>query len=197
MTYVLIGENTYEEEIKKSRFIAIAKAVDTAEQALSFFAQRSIAEARHNCWAFKIGDTYRFFDDGEPGGTAGRPILQAIEGQDCDFVAVLVIRWFGGIKLGTGGLARAYGGVAAECLRTAQKRKYVPTIAVTAFCPYAEIERLKARFDEWRVQVNNEDFGAEGVHWQLRLPQAQLDDFSALVQNMTSGQGWVDTPDSP
>src|SRR5690625_2273611 len=107
MTYVLIGENTYEEEIKKSRFIAIAKAVDTAEQALSFFAQRSIAEARHNCWAFKIGDTYRFFDDGEPGVTTGRFIIQAIEGQDCAFVVVYVIRWFGGIELGKGGVERA------------------------------------------------------------------------------------------
>src|SRR5690625_6758888 len=190
MTYVLIGENTYEEEIKKSRFIAIAKAVDTAEHALSVFAQRSIAEARHNCWAFKIGDTYRFFDDGEPGGTAGRPILQAIEGQDCDFVAVLVIRWFGGIKLGTGGLARAYGGVAAECLRTAQKRKYVPTIAVTAFCPYAEIERLKARFDEWRVQVSKEDISDEGVQRHLRLPRGRGEVFGGCGLNVRCGGVW-------
>src|SRR5690625_735670 len=92
MTYVLVGENTYEEEIKKSRFIAIARPADTVAQAMAFIEERSVPDARHNCWAYKIGDNYRFSDDGEPGGTAGRPILQAIEGQECDFVAVLVIR---------------------------------------------------------------------------------------------------------
>lgn len=194
MTYVLVGENSYEEEIKKSRFIAIAMPVNSAEEAMQFFAQRSVSEARHNCWAYKVGDEYRFSDDGEPAGTAGRPILQAIEGQGCDYVAVLVIRWFGGIKLGTGGLARAYGGVTAECLRTAKKRKYVPTIVVQSFCPYAEIERMKARFDELQIRAEVEDFGAEGVHWQLRLPDEQLAAFEELLQNMTSGQGWVKKP---
>lgn len=193
MTYVLVGENSFEEEIKKSRFIAIAQPVNSAEQAMAFFAERSIPEARHNCWAYKVGDDYRFSDDGEPAGTAGRPILQAIEGQSCDYVAVLVIRWFGGIKLGTGGLARAYGGVTAECLRTAKKRKYIPTMVVTAFCPYAEIERLKARFDEFYVQVEHEDFGAQGVHWQLRLPTERRTEFETLLKNMSSGQGWVKT----
>lgn len=194
MTYVLVEENTFEEEIKKSRFIAIAQPVSSAREAMAFFEQRSIAEARHNCWAYKVGEEYRFSDDGEPAGTAGRPILQAIEGQSCDYVAVLVIRWFGGIKLGTGGLARAYGGVTAECLRTAKKRKYVPTIVIAAFCPYAEIERMKARFDEFAIHAEQEDFGAEGVHWQLRLPKQKVADFEALLKNMSSGQGWVKGP---
>ena len=74
---------------------------------MRFFAANSDPEATHNCWAYKIGQEYRFNDDGEPGGTAGRPILQAIEGQGMDRVAVLVVRWFGGVKLGAGGLVRA------------------------------------------------------------------------------------------
>src|SRR5690625_1637 len=152
MTYVLVEENIFEEEIKKSRFIAIAQPVSSASAAMEFFKQRSIAEARHNCWAYKVGEEYRFSDDGEPAGTAGRPILQAIEGQSCDYVAVLVIRWFGGIKLGTGGLARAYAGVTAECLRTARKRKYVPTIVITAFCPYAERSEERRVGKEWKYQ---------------------------------------------
>src|SRR5690625_3246437 len=191
MTYVLVGENTQEEEIKKSRFIAIAAPVFSVEQALAFFKERSDGNARHNCWAYKVGDDYRFSDDGEPGGTAGSPILQAIEGQNCDFTAVLVIRWFGGIKLGTGGLVRAYGGVAAECLRQAKKRKYVPTIPVLCFCPYAEIERIKSRFNDYQISIKNEDFGAKGVQWQLQLPEGQLQLFNDTLQNMTSGQGWV------
>src|SRR5690606_41573561 len=111
MTYTLSGTAQYEENIKKSRFLALAAPVASALEAMAFFANHHVADATHNCWAYRIGQEYRFNDDGEPGGTAGRPILQAIEGQQCDRVAVLVIRWFGGIKLGSGGLVRAYGGV--------------------------------------------------------------------------------------
>ncbi len=87
--------------------------------------QISNTTATHNCWAYRIGQDYRFNDDGEPGGTAGRPILQAIEGQGVDRVVVVVTRWYGGIKLGAGGLARAYGGTAAECLRLAERTPLV------------------------------------------------------------------------
>ncbi|MFC6616804.1 IMPACT family protein [Deinococcus radiophilus] len=76
-------------------------------------------DATHHCWAYRIGELYRFNDDGEPGGTAGAPILRAIEGQGVQHVMVIVVRYYGGVKLGTGGLVRAYGGAAAECLRTA------------------------------------------------------------------------------
>jgi hypothetical protein len=82
---------------------------------------RSPTDATHNCWAWRIGGDYRSSDDGEPAGTAGRPILAAIDGQGFDRVMVVVTRWFGGIKLGAGGLVRAYGGAAAECLRTAPR----------------------------------------------------------------------------
>lgn len=157
---------------------------------MAFIEQHSVPEARHNCWAYKIGDNYRFSDDGEPGGTAGRPILQAIEGQECDCVVVLVIRWFGGIKLGTGGLVRAYGGVAAECLRTAQKKLYVPMIAAQCFCPYAEIDRVKSRFEEFQIRIVGEDYGAAGVVWDMQLAKDHREDFEQLLQNMSSGQGW-------
>src|SRR5690625_3887160 len=191
MTYVLVGENTYEEEIKKSRFIALASPVDTVEKAMAVIETRAIPDARHNWWAYKFGDNDRFSDDGEPGGTAGRPIIQAIEGQECDFVAVLVIRWFGGIKLGTGGLVRAYGGAAAACLRTACKKKYVPTVPIECFCPYAEIDRFKARFDDFQVRIEDEEYGAEGVLWKLQLPEEQIQQFEESLQNMSSGQGWL------
>ncbi|KAH9315517.1 hypothetical protein KI387_024144, partial [Taxus chinensis] len=77
------------------------------------------SRATHNCWAYKLGELYRFNDDGEPGGTAGRPIHSAIVSSGLDRVMVVVIRYFGGIKLGTGGLVRAYGGVTSDCLRVA------------------------------------------------------------------------------
>ncbi len=95
MTHTLTAPCSYQEDIKKSRFAAYAGPVATVEEAMRFFAEHSDPEATHNCWAYRIGQEYRFNDDGEPGGTAGRPILQAIEGQDMDRVAVLVVRWFG------------------------------------------------------------------------------------------------------
>src|SRR5690606_6972475 len=122
-----------------SRFLALAGPAGSAGQALDFIASHSIASATHNCWAYRIGDLYRFNDDGEPGGTAGRPMLQAIEGQQCDRVVVLVIRWFGGIKLGSGGLVRAYGGVAAQCLRLAGKTPLVPRTRLSCRCPFADM----------------------------------------------------------
>src|SRR3546814_760547 len=136
---------TYQEDIKKSRFIALADKVDSPAQALDFFAAHSVADATHNRWAYRIGDEYRFNDDGEPGGTAGRPMLQAIDGQQCDRVAVLVVRWFGGVKLGPGGLIRAYGGVAAQCLRLAQKVELVDEAQVECRCSFADMAIVESR----------------------------------------------------
>ena len=110
MPSTLLDLCEYREDIRKSRFITLAGPIDSASDAMSFIERHSDPDATHNCWAWKIGAQYRSSDDGEPGGTAGRPILSAIEAQDCDQVVVLVIRWYGGIQLGTGGLARAYGG---------------------------------------------------------------------------------------
>lgn len=109
----------FEREIKKSKFIAVAGAVSSEQSALKFLSEVRDAKATHNCWAYKIGDQFRSNDDGEPSGTAGKPIYSAIVSSGLDRLMVVVIRYFGGIKLGTGGLVRAYGGVASECLRNA------------------------------------------------------------------------------
>ena len=123
-------ECTFAEEIKKSRFIAHAAPAVSPEEALAFIARRSDPSATHNCWAYRVEQQYRSSDDGEPGGTAGRPILAAIDRAGLDRVAVLVVRHFGGIKLGAGGLSRAYGGVAASCLAKARKRPFVETVGL-------------------------------------------------------------------
>ncbi|XP_041005086.1 IMPACT family member in pol 5'region isoform X4 [Juglans microcarpa x Juglans regia] len=118
--YTTVKERvTFEREIKKSKFIAIAGPISDERSALSFLSQVRDPRATHNCWAYKVGDQYRSNDDGEPSGTAGKPIHSAIVSSGIDRVMVVVIRYFGGIKLGTGGLVRAYGGVASECLRNA------------------------------------------------------------------------------
>lgn len=197
--YTLKGFSKWEETVKRSRFLALADTVQTPEQALAFLDAHGVPDATHNCWAYQIGEQYRFSDDGEPGGTAGRPILQAIQGQQCDRVVVLVVRWFGGIKLGTGGLVRAYGGCAAQCLRLANKSRIVDEVLIRCVCPFADMAVVQSRFAHYRITVADEAFDAQGVAWTLRLPARLYDEYKAQFMNLTRGQGEcgiIDSDDS-
>ncbi len=185
---------SFEEEIKKSRFIAHATPIDSAAAALAFFAAKGDPDATHNCWAYKTTDGYRFNDDGEPGGTAGRPILQAIEGKGLTGVAVLVIRYFGGVKLGTGGLVRAYGGCAAKCLDAAPKTLIVPSRTVYCTCNYSDVERVKVRLLQAGASIIDEHFGTEGVRWTLNVPVSQLADVQQVYTDQTKGKGQWTVP---
>lgn len=178
----------HQEDIRKSRFLALAAPVDSAEQAMAFLREASDPAATHNCWAYRIGQDYRFNDDGEPGGTAGRPILQAIEGQGMDRVAVLVTRWFGGIKLGAGGLVRAYGGTAAECLRRAERVPIVAMARLGLRCDFAALALLKARLRDLQAVIESEQFDADGVALQLQLPERGVDELTLLVRDLTRGR---------
>ncbi len=121
MPFTIAAQVSYEEEIKKSRFQAIAVPVENEAAVKAFLEENKDITTTHQCWAWKIGHQVRFNDDGEPSGTAGRPILATIEGNQLTNVLVLVNRWYGGVKLGTGGLVRAYGGSAGQCLLLAEK----------------------------------------------------------------------------
>jgi len=188
VSHTLAGPCQHLEEIKKSRFLARAAPVDTPEQALAFVRQVGDPAATHNCWAYRIGQDYRFNDDGEPGGTAGRPILQAIEGQGIDRAVVVVTRWYGGIKLGAGGLVRAYGGTAAECLRLAERVAIVAMARLGLHCEFAELALLKARLKEGEAQVEEERFGADGVELVLRLPESRVAETQARIVDITRGR---------
>lgn len=191
MTHTLTAPCSYQEDIKKSRFAAYAAPVAAVEEAMRFFAEHSDPEATHNCWAYRIGQEYRFNDDGEPGGTAGRPILQAIEGQDMDRVAVLVVRWFGGVKLGAGGLVRAYGGCAANCLRLGQRTEIVDLATVSCSCGFAELPLLKSRLAQAGAAIVQEDFNEAGVTLRFSVPRGAVDELALTVANITRGRaGW-------
>ncbi len=186
--HTLVAACRHAEEIKKSRFLALAAPVATPEQALAFVREVSAADATHNCWAYRIGADYRFNDDGEPGGTAGRPILQAIEGQGYDRVVVVVTRWFGGIKLGAGGLARAYGGTAAECLRTAARVAIVAMARLGLHCDFAELALFKARLRELGAEVAREQFDADGVTLEFELPAQRVAEAEARIADLSRGR---------
>ena len=112
----LKGPASFEETIKKSRFICHAGCVTSQAESLDFYESVIDPQATHNCWAWRINFQVRSSDDGEPSGTAGRPILNVIERRNLENVMVVVTRYFGGIKLGVGGLVRAYSGSTAKCL---------------------------------------------------------------------------------
>lgn len=178
----------YSEDIRKSRFLAQASPVDTPQQALAYVQNVSDASATHNCWAYRIGQDYRFNDDGEPGGTAGRPILQAIEGQGMDRVVVVVTRWYGGIKLGAGGLARAYGGTAAQCLRLAERMPIVAMAGLGVHCDFADLALMKARLKELGAELALENFEATGVTVHWRLPASRLAEAMARIVDISRGR---------
>ena len=186
--YTLSDICQHVEDIKKSRFLAQAAPVNSPDEALAFVRRVGDPAATHNCWAYRIGQDYRFNDDGEPGGTAGRPILQAIEGQAIDRAVVVVTRWYGGIKLGAGGLARAYGGSAAECLRRAPRTQIVAMAQLALHCEFGELALLKARLKDWCAQVESEAFDATGVSLVLSLPESQLEEAQARIVDISRGR---------
>lgn len=180
---------TFEQIVKKSRFLAIALPVATEEEAKAALAAHGDAGANHNCWAWRIGAAYRFSDDGEPSGTAGKPILAAIDGQSLDNVVVIVTRWFGGILLGSGGLVRAYGGTAAACLKAAPMVELKPTIEGMVSLEFSDLSRVKARLlSVSDLTIAEEAFTATGADLTLHIPEAEVGAVSQLITDLTSGR---------
>lgn len=185
----LVGVTTVEETIKKSRFIAHATRADTVDQAVQFLEITRCNDATHNCWAYKIGRSYRFNDDGEPGGSAGRPIYGAIEQHDLDHVVVLVTRYFGGIKLGVGGLARAYGGIALSCLQKAPihiVNKYVKLKLEAPFSITGAVYSVLDTFPE--VKKFADTYTDTGLSFTLQIPETLLENFTIRIKDASAGQ---------
>jgi uncharacterized YigZ family protein len=178
-------------EVKHSRFLARAAPVDGAEEALRFLADIADPDATHNCWAYRIGQDYRSSDDGEPAGTAGRPILAAIDGQGFDRVMVVVTRWFGGVKLGAGGLVRAYGGAAAECLRTASRRPLVMLREVELRAPFDDLGSVHAALAMHGAAKLDERFDADGVVLRLSLPADRVQALALQLRDATRNRARI------
>ncbi len=190
--FTLVEPAIARQDIKKSRFIAAAAPVADEAAAKDFIAAQSDPEANHNCWAWRFGQSYRFNDDGEPSGTAGKPILAAIDGQALDGIAVVVTRWFGGILLGSGGLIRAYGGTAALCLREAGKVELVETATASIACPFSDLTRVQARLAALAgVQVREQAFTDTGAILTIAAPKSEIDGVTRLVTDLTSGRALI------
>lgn len=189
-TYLTLAEpHSSSTEVKKSRFIAHAWPCSSAEEAARLINSRRDPSASHNCWAYKVGQQYRSSDDGEPGGTAGRPILSAIEGEGLDGVAVLVVRFYGGVKLGAGGLVRAYGGAARDCLRGAHRVAVAPRSRLGLEVPYELLGAVFPLLDQFGASRESEEYdGAAGVRLIVSLEAGRAAALAEAVADATSGR---------
>ncbi|MCU4494621.1 YigZ family protein [Acinetobacter guillouiae] len=187
MVYTLVSETIFEEDIKKSRFQAIAAPVENEQQVKMFLEKHLDLTTTHQCWAWKIGHNVRFNDDGEPSGTAGRPILATIEGNDLTNAIVLVNRWYGGIKLGTGGLVRAYGGCAGQCLLLAEKIELIEKKKIYFQCQFSEWSIFQYELNTQDIKYK-EQYTADGVEVEALLQIHQIDPLKLKIQDVTRGR---------
>ncbi len=197
MPFSLAAPAHHELIIKKSRFIACVEPVSGREQALARVAQLKAEhpDARHVCWALLAGGQSAANDDGEPGGTAGRPMLDVLRHQDLQGVLATVVRYFGGIKLGAGGLVRAYTDAVAQALLSADKIAVVRRVQLACSVPYALEGLVRREVELAQAELLDVAHGSV-VTLRFALPESQA---PALVQRLgDSGRGqlvWLE-PDN-
>lgn len=174
---------------KKSRFIGHVWCVESEEEALSKIQEmkKQHYDASHNCWAYVIRDgAMRFSDDGEPGGTAGNPMMQVLQREQLYNVVCVVTRYFGGILLGAGGLVRAYTKGAKIAIDAAGKSmKRVWTVLYVP-CPYTYYERMKLEVEVFGGVIRKTDFGSE-VELEILVAQPKAQAFLDKLTDMTAG----------
>lgn len=183
-----------EETIKRSRFIASVAHAQTEEDAKAFISQikNEFPDATHNCWAYVAGppgDTARIgmSDDGEPHGTAGKPMLNVLLHSEIGEIVAVVTRYFGGTKLGTGGLVRAYSGsvkTAIEGLSVKEKRSLV---ILTAVFDYSRINAAKQAIESLDSKILDETYGAD-VSFKIELPENNKDALIRALKDLSNGE---------
>ena len=179
--------------VVNSRFIATIGRADTVAEAKAFIrsVRDEMPDASHHVYAFKVGYgasiTEGMSDDGEPSGTSGPPILAVLRGADVGNVVIVVTRYFGGTKLGTGGLVRAYSGAAKDALAALPVEMKIEKHTVGITVAYTFYERLKLLLADHHAEIDSEEFAAE-VTVYAYLPVDQLDSLTDALQNLTAGQ---------
>ncbi|MCF2863799.1 YigZ family protein [Pseudoalteromonas sp. Cnat2-41] len=173
---------SYEEEIKKSTFIVHVTHTPDISAAKDFIADinRRYPDARHNCWAHVAGapggsHVYGFSDDGEPNGTAGKPMLNVLQGSGLGEICAVTTRYFGGIKLGTGGLVRAYGGTLNNALAQLVTQVKVPSVVLIGDSDYALQGVIEQRLQTHYQVLDIEKQYDSAIRWQICIDERQSD----------------------
>ncbi len=180
--------------VSRSRFICYLSPCDSNEAAKVFLKsiQKLHPQASHHCYAFVSGkpedsQRYGFSDDGEPSGTAGRPMLAVLQGSNIGEVCAVVVRYFGGTKLGTGGLQRAYGGSVRQALTLLISKTKIPMAHKTLACQYTQVDDVLRLIALAKGKVLEQDY-QENIKLTLALPEAQLADIEKKLKTLSAGQ---------
>ncbi|MDB4877869.1 MAG: hypothetical protein JWM41_4315 [Gemmatimonadetes bacterium] len=191
-----------EQTIDRSRFICTLQHVATSEDAQAFIRELNaeFPDATHNCWAYVAGppgDTNRvgMSDDGEPHGTAGRPMLTVLLHSGVGEIAAVVTRYYGGTKLGTGGLVKAYGGVVQLTLETLPRGEHVDYVELTVTFGYPSITVIQQLLSGLEAEVVSQEYDV-GVCYRLRVPRPRLPAFRAALADATRGEAAIKEFDS-
>jgi len=189
MTYTLADTYIRELEIRKSRFIAFAIPVEDREAAMQALQRLREAHptATHVCWALLAGGQSGMSDDGEPSGTAGRPILEVLRHHDLDGVLGAVVRYYGGVKLGAGGLVRAYTDAIASALLDAERIERIRLARLAIEIGYPDEARVRRWIEQAGYELVDSAYGMT-VRLVMRLPETAVDDARAALFDLAQGR---------
>lgn len=187
-------------DVSRSRFVCTLERVATPEEAQAFVREMNaeFADATHNCWAYVVGppgSTGRvgMSDAGEPHGTAGRPMLTVLLHADVGDIAAVVTRYYGGTKLGTGGLARAYGGAVKHALDAMPRAERVEYATLLVSLPYPSISAVRRLLAAHEATLEGESYG-QRAELRVQLPAPNVDALRVAIADATAGQGEVREP---
>lgn len=188
-------------EEKNSKFLSFLHPVASREEAMGWVEhyRRQYPDARHVCWAYVIGNTRQqqtqaFNDDGEPSGTAGKPMLYVLTEREVGNSLAVVVRYFGGVKLGAGGLVRAYSSAVSAAVNNAQLKQVSPNLELEIQVDFARETRVRHLVNHYEGHVIAMDYDA-GVTLQISMPQAQAELFTQQIINETAGNARVSRKD--
>lgn len=193
--YTIASQPVIEElVVSRSRFICYLFPCNSVEAAKGYIkeVQQAHPQASHHCYAFVTGrcddsQGYGFSDDGEPSGTAGRPMLASLQGGGIGELCAVVARYFGGTKLGTGGLQRSYGGSVRQALQVLPTKLKIPMVHKRLACQYTQINDVLHLLNKLGGEVVTQDFKAD-IELILALPDEALSEFEKSLQVLSSGQ---------
>lgn len=193
MDYYFTIETPAREEIKidKSKFIASIASISSKEEAMMFInrVKNEFFDAKHHCYAYKIGASgleFRSSDDGEPNGTAGKPILFCINKSEFSDIIVVVTRYFGGVKLGKGGLARAYADAANLVLSKCTPKQIDLSVKIQIFCTYDDISIVKKLVSDYSTKL--EEYYTDQIELIAYIPGSLVDEFTSKITEYTKAR---------
>ncbi len=198
MSYTILAaaiESSTEE--KNSEFLTFLHPVTSREEAMAYVEhyRKQYPDANHVCWAYVIGNTRQpqtqaFSDDGEPSGTAGKPMLHVLTEREVGSSLAVVVRYFGGVKLGAGGLVRAYSAAVSNAVGIAHLLQVTPSVHINVWVDFARETKIRHLANQFEGKILQVDYAAD-VTLEISLPAAQLENFTQQVINETAGNAIV------